>query len=132
MYCPKPKQESRSSVNACMPIPKAKVKLSLRVRKRRFTQSISPPRWVFAAAVLLIGFMLLLVGLSDREGIVRPPGLGGYLGIAAVLGIAAGVVYFDPGSLAAAKERVRVFISRNLSRAKRSSHHLGSGKGSGR
>lgn len=71
---------------------KTKIRLS-RPRKRSFAESVEFPRWVVAAGVLLIGFMLLLGALSDASGELRTPGLGSVLYMAAVAGIASLLIY---------------------------------------
>jgi hypothetical protein len=53
-----------------------------------------------AAAVIIIGFMLLLAGLSDGSGNLRRPGYSSILYIAAVIGVAALLI------LAGRKQRV--------------------------
>lgn len=69
--------------------------MSYRRRKRDFVASVRFPRWVVAASILLIGSMLLLGALSDASGTLRRPNLGAVLYIAAIIGIAALVIYLD-------------------------------------
>ena len=64
-----------------------------RSRKQSFANSAVFPRWMLAAGVLLIGFMLLLGALSDASGRLRAPGLGSVLYMAAVSGVAAFLIY---------------------------------------
>lgn len=75
-------------------MPKSKTRGKIvRSRKRSFAESVEFPRWVLAAEVVLIGFMLLLAALSDSSGKVRTPGAGSILYMAAVLGVAALLIY---------------------------------------
>ena len=66
---------------------KNKLKMSYR-RRRAFLASLKFPRWVVAASVLLIGFLLLLGDLSDASGRLRAPNLAALLYIVAIVGLA--------------------------------------------
>ena len=64
-----------------------------RRRKRSSAESVEFPRWVVAAGVLLIGLILLLGALADDSGKLRMPGAGSVLYLAAVIGVAAVLLY---------------------------------------
>ena len=76
-----------------MPRSKVKVGRAPRVRNRKVSESVEFPRWILAASVLFIGLLLLLGAVSDVDGNLRKPGVGGYLYAAAVFGLAAGLVF---------------------------------------
>jgi hypothetical protein len=71
------------------PVLKTRARTLNRRRKLRFTESVEFPRWVVAAGVLLIGFVLLLGALADDSGELRMPGAGSVLYMAAVIGVGA-------------------------------------------
>jgi hypothetical protein len=57
----------------------------IRRRKRTVAESAQFPRWVVAAGVVIIGFMLLLARLSDSSGNLTRPGRGSVLYMAALI-----------------------------------------------
>jgi len=62
-------------------------------RKRRFIETVELPRGLLAIVVLLVGFALLVAGLSEPSGELKKPGLGAYIYIAAVVGLAAYLLF---------------------------------------
>ena len=68
-----------------------------------------------AAAALLIGLNLLMGALADAGGRLRNPGAGQFVYMAAVVIVAAGVVYFDRKKRSTAKRRILGCLSWNLS-----------------
>jgi uncharacterized membrane protein len=72
---------------------KTRATLSSRVRKRRFIETVEFPRGLLTIVVLLVGFVLLVAGLSEPSGELKKPGLGAYIYIAAVVGVAAYLLF---------------------------------------
>ena len=87
------------------PVLKTRARTLNRRRKRRFTESVEFPRWVVAAGVLLIGFVLLLGALADDSGKLRMPGAGAVLYVAAVIGVAAVLLHSRRSRHSPAKDR---------------------------
>lgn len=74
-------------------MPRVRIKRALRPRKRDWAESVEVPRWIAAAAVVAIGLLVLLAGLSNGSERVAVPGSGTILYLAAVFGVAALIVY---------------------------------------
>jgi peptidoglycan/LPS O-acetylase OafA/YrhL len=66
-----------------------------RIRQQDSARSAALPRWIAVLAIVLVGFVLLLGALSDPQGNLGKPGVGGYLFIAALIMLAAGVAFGD-------------------------------------
>ena len=95
--------------------------LSPRVRKAGYVESVEFPRWLLPAAALLIGLTVLMGALADAGGRLRNPGTGGFVYMAAVVIVAARVVYFDRKKRSTAKQLILGCLRWNLSCWKRSS-----------
>jgi hypothetical protein len=70
-------------------------RLLYRAAERRFARSVGFPRWIMAAFVLTIGFMLWIGVLSDPSGKLRTPSVGSICYVVAVIGVAAFLAYSD-------------------------------------
>jgi hypothetical protein len=70
-------------------------RLSYRAAERRFARSVGFNRWIMAAFVLIIGFMLWIGVLSDPSGKLRAPSVGSICYVVAVIGVAAFLAYSD-------------------------------------
>ena len=84
---------------------RSKRRLLFRARKRSFAESVEFPRWIATIGVLLIALVLLLAVLSDPDGKLSRPGLGGYLYIAGVVGVVTFLAYADRNRDSAGKNR---------------------------
>ena len=70
-------------------------RVSPRPRKRSFVESVEFPRRVVGAFVLIIGLVFWLGAISDAAGMLWIPGVGSMCYFAAVIGVAAFLVYGD-------------------------------------
>lgn len=61
--------------------------------KRTFAETAEFPQWILVGGVLLVGFLLLIGALSDASGKLSKPGLGSVLYMAALIGVAAVLLY---------------------------------------
>jgi len=83
-------------------------RLSHHARERRFARDVQFPRWILAAFVLIIGFMLWMGVLSDPSGKLGMPGIGSIFYVAAVTAVAAFLAYADRNRDSAGKSgRIR-------------------------
>jgi hypothetical protein len=83
---------------------KAKAMSASRSRKRSLAESVEFPRWIVAAGIGLIGFMLFLAAISDSAGKLGSPRVREYVFLGAVVVSSAGVAYIDPKRWAAGKQ----------------------------
>lgn len=67
-----------------------------RPRRRSFAHSVTFPRWMLAAEIVLIGGMFWLARLSNGSERLAAPGLGSVLYFTLVLAIAAWVAFAGP------------------------------------
>jgi hypothetical protein len=65
-----------------------KVGRSDRAQMRHFATSVTFPRWLTVPLVLLISLVLWLGALQDPLGNLKPPGIGSFLYVVAVIGVA--------------------------------------------
>ena len=70
-------------------------RLSHHARERRFATKVQFPRWILAAFVVIIGFVLWMGVISDPSGKLRTPSRGSIFYVATVIGVAAFLAHYD-------------------------------------
>lgn len=80
-------------------MPKSKTtRRVFRPGKQNFAESAEFPQWLFVAEVVGVGFILVLVCLSDAKGGLSRPGVGSMLFLIGIVGAAVLLIWTHRGT----------------------------------